>query len=296
MKNAIKILFIIFFLAGYISCSNNNEKSFAYGNFESEDLLIPSETTGIITGFYVDEGDLLEPGDRIAMTDTTQLFLKRTQLIAARNAVSAKLAQINSQIEVQKVNLQNLEREFKRFGSLFLEEAATKKQMDDLEGKIDMVKAQINALTSQKSSVYAELDAQDAQIEQVNDQIQSSAIVSPQNARVLETFNRRGEMAVAGRPIVKIADLSNLILRIFIDGNQLSSINIGDKVKVIYDGPDGLMDTEGTVSWISSEAEFTPKIIQTREERVNLVYAAKVMVPNDGSLKVGMPGEIQLLK
>ncbi|MFW5820972.1 MAG: HlyD family secretion protein, partial [Bacteroidota bacterium] len=147
----------------------------------------------------------------------------------------------------------------------------------------------------QKLSVYAENDAKSAQLSQVEDQINRAFIDAPIDGQVLETYVDRGEMAISGRPVIKLADLNVLILRVFIDGNQLSSLKLGDKVKVLYDGTEGLNSIEGTVSWISPEAEFTPKIIQTRENRVNLVYAVKVRVPNDGSIKIGMPGEIQLL-
>lgn len=295
--NTIKIGIIssTIILSALSSCTRETERSFAFGNFESVEIFLPAQNNGILSEFLVEEGDLVSGGQKIAQTDTIQLHLKKQQLLAAKKAVFARLNQINSQIGVQEVNLDNLKREYKRFGTLFLEEAATKKQLDDLEGQINMTEAQVEALNSQKLSVYAEIDAQDAQIQQLDDQISRSTLVSPSDGQVLETYLNQGEMAITGRPVAKIADLSELILRVFIDGDQLSSIKIGDEVKVLYDGPEGIASTEGKISWISSEAEFTPKIIQTREERVNLVYAVKVRVPNDGSLKIGMPGEIQLL-
>ena len=276
------------------SCKEKGPESFAYGNFESEDVLVPSEGSGIVTEFFITQGDLLKAGERIAQIDSLQLHLKKTQLLASRKAILARLEQINSQIDIEKVNLENLQRELKRFGNLFLEEAATRKQMDDLEGNIELVKAKIEALKTQKKAIYAERDAQEAQISRVTDQIKRTSVIMPINGRVLETFVRKGEMVVAGRPVAKVADLEELILRVFIDGNQLSSLITGEQVQVFDDGQDQVLNTKGKVIWISPEAEFTPKIIQTREERVNLVYAVKVLVPNDGSLKVGMPAEIQL--
>ncbi len=277
------------------SCKNEEEQSFAFGNFESEDILIPSETSAVIIQMNVNEGDEIKAGVLIALTDTLQFHLQKKQLLATRKAVMARIEQINAQIHVQNVNISNLERELKRSANLFLEDAATKKQMDDLEGKLELAMAQLKSLESQKLSVYAENDAKNAQLSQIEDQINRAFIDAPVDGRVLETFVEKGEMAVTGRPVINLADLKELILRVFIDGNQLSSVGLGDKVKVLYDGPDGLNSIEGTVSWISPEAEFTPKIIQTRENRVNLVYAVKVRVPNDGSMKIGMPGEIQLL-
>lgn len=278
------------------SCNKDNEKSFAYGNFESEDILVPAENSGILVDFLIREGSTIREGQKIGQTDTLQLYLKKKQMEAALKAVISRLDQINAEIRVQEVQQENIERDYKRFGTLFLEEAATKKQLDDLEGQIEMTWARIGALNSQKLSVYAERDAQNAQILQLEDQINRSVISAPAEGQVLETFVKKGEMAVAGRPVAKIANLSELILRVFIDGDQLSSIKTGDRVKVLFDGPEDMLSLEGTVTWISPEAEFTPKIIQTREERVNLVYAVKVLVINDGTLKIGMPGEIQLIK
>ena len=278
------------------SCGNEDEQSFAFGNFESDDLLIPAETSGVIIQMNVDEGEEIREGALIALTDTLQYHLQKQQLHASRKAVLTRIKQIDSQISVQKVNISNLERELERFTKLFHEEAATKKQIDDLEGKLELARAQINSLETQKLSVYAEKDAKDAQLRQIEDQIDRSFINAPIDGQVLETFLKKGEMAVTGRPVVKLAELKELVLRVFIDGDQLSSIKLNDMVKVIYDGSEGMESTEGKISWISPEAEFTPKIIQTRENRVNLVYAVKIRVPNEGKIKIGMPGEIQLLK
>lgn len=275
-------------------CDNGNRESFAFGNFEAEEILVPAEANGVLKEMLVREGDQLREGDKIARIDTVQLHLKKMQVIAGRSAAQAKLTQIRSQVTVQEISLSNLEREHKRFSALFQEDAATAKQLDDIRGQMDVARAQIEALKSQSLAVYADRDAQDAQILQLEDQIRRSLIRSPSDGQLLEIFVRKGEMAMAGRPVIKMAELSNLTLRVFIDGNQLSSIKTGDIVIVLYDGKDNMLQTEGVISWVSPEAEFTPKIIQTREERVNLVYAVKVQVPNNGSLKIGMPGEIQL--
>ncbi|MBE0652597.1 MAG: HlyD family efflux transporter periplasmic adaptor subunit [Bacteroidales bacterium] len=275
-------------------CDNGNRESFAFGNFEAEEILVPAEANGVLKEMLVSEGDQLREGDKIARIDTVQLHLKKMQVIAGRSAAQAKLTQIRSQVTVQEISLSNLEREHKRFSALFQEDAATAKQLDDIRGQMDVARAQIEALKSQSLAVYADRDAQDAQILQLEDQIRRSLIRSPSDGQLLEIFVRKGEMAMAGRPVIKMAELSNLTLRVFIDGNQLSSIKTGDIVIVLYDGKDNMLQTEGVISWVSPEAEFTPKIIQTREERVNLVYAVKVQVPNNGSLKIGMPGEIQL--
>ena len=290
-KSISSFLFLVLFLG---SCNNADPEAFAYGNFESEDVFISAETTGRILYLGIDEGDSIEKGDTIALIDTTQLNLKYLQLLAAKKAVASKLSQINRQKDVNQVGISNLEREIKRFGSLFLEEAATKKQMDDLDGQLKLLEAQEQILNSQKKSVYAEVESIEVQVLQIRDMIERSIIRAPFNSNVLEIYTREGELAAAGRKLIKIADLSYLNLRIFIQGNQLSSIRLGNSINVVYDGEEGLNTTKGEVIWISDEAEFTPKIIQTRDDRISLVYAAKIKVLNDGSLKIGMPGEINL--
>lgn len=293
--NSVKIFALGIIISSFlISCTESDPEAFAYGNFESEDVLISSETTGKILQMNISEGDKLNKGDNIALIDTTQLYLKSLQLKASRKGVVSGLNQLAMQKEVNKVNIYILEKEIKRFGSLFLEKATTKKTLDDLEGKLDILIAQDKTIDSQKGSVYAEMESIDIQILQIKDQIAKSYIHAPFSCTVLEKYAREGELATVGRKIVKITDLSYLNLRVFIQGNQLSSIKLGDKLKVIYDGSNGLETTSGEVIWVSSEAEFTPKIIQTREDRVSLVYATKIKVENDGSLKIGMPGEINI--
>ncbi len=284
---------VIFYFILISSCKTDRKEAFAFGNFETEDVIISSENTGKILSLSVQEGSKIKKDQVLAEIDSLQLTLKKKQLIAARKAVLTKVLQIEKQINVSEVTLTNLEKEIRRFTELMKEGAATEKQTDDLQAQKEQIEAQIEALKAQKSSVYAEADTYSVQIEQVNDQISRCRISSPMDGVLLEKYAREGEIAVAGRSLLKIADLSNMILRVFVDGDQLSEIRTGANVKVGFDGPDGeIRSLNGEVMWISDQAEFTPKIIQTREERVNLVYAVKVLVPNDGSLKAGMPGEI----
>ncbi|MCK4920000.1 MAG: HlyD family efflux transporter periplasmic adaptor subunit [Bacteroidales bacterium] len=293
--NSVKIFALGIIISSFIiSCTESDPEAFAYGNFESEDVLISSETTGKILQMSISEGDNLEKGDNIAIIDTTQLHLKSLQLKASRKGVASRLNQLAKQKDVNKVNISILEKEIIRFGSLFLEKAATKKQLDDLEGKLEIILAQDKTIDSQKGTIYAELESIDLQILQLKDQLERSYIKAPFSCSVLEKYAMEEELAAAGRKIVKITDLSYLNLRVFIQGDQLSSVKLGGKVQVIYDGANGLETTSGELIWVSSEAEFTPKIIQTREDRVSLVYAAKIKVKNDGSLKIGMPGEVNI--
>ncbi|MCF8389816.1 MAG: HlyD family efflux transporter periplasmic adaptor subunit [Bacteroidales bacterium] len=276
------------------SCKETEPEAFASGNFETQDVSISAETTGKILQLNISEGDRLEEGQIFAIIDTTQLYLKRVQLMACRKGIASRLNQLSTQKDVTEVNMDVLEKEIIRFGSLFIEKAATKKQLDDLEGQMNILKAQLKTIDAQKASIYAELESIDAQIMQIQDQIDRSYVRAPFNCTVLEKYMLEGELAVAGRKIAKVADLSFLNLRVFIQGDQLSSIKLGDSLQVVYDGSQGPEKTKGIVIWVSSEAEFTPKIIQTREDRVSLVYAVKLKVENDGSLKIGMPGEINI--
>jgi len=295
--NTVKILLGIILLAFiFDSCDSEDEEAFAYGNFETVDLILSAETSGKILQFSLEEGNDASKDVMLVLIDTTQLALKKQQAEAARAAISTRIVQINEEINVNKVSLQNVLRELKRVKALYAKNAATQKQLDEVQGQADITRAKTRALESQKKLVYAEMNAQDLQIQQLADQIDKCFVRSPISGRVLETYANQGELAVPGKALLKMADLSEMMLRVYIDGDQLSTIKLGQKVDVIFDAPGGeLKQIQGKVSWISSQAEFTPKIIQTREERVNLVYAVKVHVPNDGSIKIGMPGEIALI-
>jgi len=277
------------------SCKSKEPDAFAFGNFESEEIIVSAESSGKLMEFNVSEGLNMEAGDYCGYIDTTQLYLKKLQLVSGIRSVSARLLQLDKQVRVNEVSMNNLEREKNCVVSLLGGGAATTKQLDDISGQIDVLKVQTEALTAQKSVIRAESESLEIQILQVNDLIAKSIIKSPARGIVLEKYLYAGELAVAGKPLFKTADLSELLLRVFVSGNQLEQIKIGSEVDVFIDGEDGsLRKYRGTLVWISGKSEFTPKIIQTRDERVNLVYAVKIRVVNDGSLKIGMPAEIRL--
>jgi HlyD family secretion protein len=277
------------------ACRNKETGAFAYGNFESEEIIISAESTGRLMDFSLVEGMEIKKGDYIGFIDTTQYFLKKLQLLAGINSVSARLVQMDQQLMVNDVSMNNLVRERNRITSLFEGGAATSRQLDDINGQVDLLKAQTNSVISQKATIRTEKESLDIQIMQVNDLISKSIIKSPVTGTVLEKYLFAGELALTGKPLFKIADLSDVVLRVFISGNQLESIKLGEELDVYIDSKAGeLKKYVGTITWISAKSEFTPKIIQTREERVNLVYAVKIRVKNDGGLKIGMPGEIPL--
>lgn len=283
-------ILLLVFLAG---CSGGEDLSDAYGNFETREYLISAEGSGKILELDLKEGTFLKAGQVVGYIDTVPLHLQVLQLKAKIKAIQAQKSGVRSQIEVQKTQQQNLLVEKKRLENLLRDNAATGKQMDDLNGQLQTLEQQIIATRSRYETIDSEIKAMEAQVRMVEDQLRRNIIVNPVEGTVLEKFVEPYEMAVAGKALYKIADLKNMLLRVYISGNQLAQIKLGQPAKVLIDHSDeGLQSLEGRVTWISDKAEFTPKIIQTKEERVNLVYAVKVEVPNDGRLKIGMPGEV----
>jgi HlyD family secretion protein len=287
------LIISIIMVAMTYSCSLSGEKSDAYGNFEAVDVLVPAQGQGILKSFSVEEGMKLKKGQVVGVIDTIQLHLQKQQLLARKRAAQSKLANIGSQVEVQQEQLQTLIVDKNRITRLMQDSAVPARQLDDINGKINVLKKQINSIMVQKQGARDEISAIESQVDQVNDQISRSVIVNPLNGVVLEKYAEPHEMAAPGKTLYKIASMDQLILRIYISGLQLPKIKTGQKVQVLIDKTgDSNQSLEGTITWISPQAEFTPKIIQTKEERVNLVYAVKVSVKNDGRLKIGMPGEV----
>ncbi len=280
-----------------ISCTQNEQDADAYGNFEAHEIIVPSQSTGILNSFTLNEGDLVRKGEMIGFVDTTRLFLQKKLLYAQINTINTKYSGSRAEISVLEAEKSNLIREKKRFEKLLADGAATSKQMDDINGNLMVLNKKIDAVRSQLLSILAEKNVVTVNIDLVNDQIVKSIILNPESGTVLEKYLEQYEIVVPGKPLYKLADLNNMILKAYISEPQLSEVELQQKVNVIIDGINGeKIKFEGIVSWISSEAEFTPKIIQTREERVNLVYAIKVRVKNDGRIKIGMPGEVMFRK
>ena len=296
MKSFHYFLLIVFPVLLLASC-NNKETADAYGNFEATETTISAEANGRIIHFEVEEGALLKAGDTVGLIDTTDLHLKRRQLVAQRSAAASKRENLLAQVAVYKQQQENLEKDRQRIANMLPEQAATPKQMDDVTGAIAVAGRQISAVQSQQSGLNGELSVMDAQIAQVNQNIMRCYLTNPVNGTVLASFAEPGEVTAFGKPLYKIADLSVMELRVYISGRMLSAVKIGQKAKVFIDDEKAAMrELTGEVVWVSPTAEFTPKIIQTREERVNLVYAVKLRVQNDGSLKIAMPAEVIFIK
>ncbi len=275
------------------ACSNDKNMSDAYGNFESIPVMVAAQARGQLVSFTVEEGQQLKEQEAVGVIDTIQIHLQREQLRTSALVLNTRLQTLNAQIRSQEVQLENLQRELTRVEKLREDGAATEKQQDDLEGNIALVRAQIKAQETQKATISAERVSLQVQADQLDEQIRRSIVTNPSAGVVLQKYKQQGEVVAPGQILYKIAPLDRLILRAYISGSQLSEAKTGQEVTVRFDGSGGIEAVPGTVTWIASEAEFTPRIIQTREERVNLVYAMKVEVKNDGRLKIGMPGEVK---
>ena len=290
--NKVNILITILFLT-ISSCSNDNDKSDAYGNFEATEIIVSVEATGKLLEFNVEEGQAIDEGEIIGYIDTVQLHLKKLQLEQQKKAVKTKSGNVFSQVSVLQQEKKNALIEKERTEKLLKDEAAPKKQLDDINARINVINKQITSVKTQNSTIFQEMKTIDTQVDQIENQIIKSEIINPVKGTVLTKFTEPSEIVSYGKPLYKIANLKVMELRVYVSGDQLTSIRLGQKVTVLVDKSKKENRTiEGTISWISSEAEFTPKTIQTKEERVNLVYAVKVRVVNDGTLKIGMPGEV----
>ena len=276
-----------------VSCQNLAKKSDAYGNFEAVETVISAELGGKLLELNINEGDLLSENQVVGLIDTTQLKLNYNLLLVKKQAIKTKLSNIDAQVLVLESQKKNVETELNRVKKLLIDKAVSQQQFDDLEGKFNVIDSQINSTKVQKNSIIAEMNAMDAQLKIVEDQISKCQIINPLSGTVLDKYLEQNEITAPGKSIYKIANLTELELRVYVSGTMLPKIKLGQKVKVLIDKNEKEnSELFGTISWISEKAEFTPKIIQTKEERVNLVYAVKVRVKNDGRIKIGMPGEI----
>lgn len=282
------------------ACNNDKDKFDASGSFEAEEVIISSEATGTIEQFDIQEGQTLKAGSIIGYIDSTQLYLKKKQLETQIDALLIRQPDIVVQLASLQEQLIAAEREQTRMSNLVKGDAATQKQLDDINANVSVLKKQIAAqrssLSKSSQGISKEVTPIRVQIEQLNDQLDKCRIVNPINGTVLTKYAEAKEMANTGKALYKIADLSTIILRVYISGNQLPDVKLNQKVKVLTDdGKDGYKETEGVVTWINDKAEFTPKTIQTKDERANMVYAVKVSVKNDGTYKIGMYGEVKFL-
>ncbi len=289
------LLIVIYSL--FVGCSGSKSDFEASGTFEAEGTIISAEATGVIRQFDVEEGQELTAGQIIGYIDSTQLYLKKRQLESQIRALQGRKPNIAVQLSALQAQLQTAQTERTRLEKLVAGDAATQKQLDDVNAQIEVLKKQINtqqsSLKISSDGISDDVATLQVQIEQLEDQLAKHRLSAPQNGTVLAKIAKVNELTTVGKPLYKIADLQNITFRAFVTSAQLTQLKIGQNVRVFADfGEKKRREYKGTISWISDKSEFTPKTIQTQDERANLVYAVKITVKNDGYLKIGMYGEV----
>lgn len=305
------ILITSAFIFSLVACNTNNHQFDAAGTFEVDEVVVSAEIPGKILSFTIREGDTIPKNKIVGEIDAENLSLQKEQVQASIQALSEKKNDVlpgvhllEKQLAVQQSQLQNLLHEKIRFENLLQQDAATGKQVDDINAQIDVARKQLavtqqqinvqrNNISTQNRSIMSEGKPLEKKVAQLNDQIQKANIVNPVSGTVITKYAEEGELTSAGKALYEIADLSEMTLRAYISGAQLSRVKLNQHVKVLVDnGADSYKEMNGIITWISDKAEFTPKTIQTKDERANLVYAIKIKVKNDGYLKIGMYGEV----
>ena len=291
---------IVYIVAVVLAASCGTEAEFdAQGTFEATEVVVSSEATGRILNFEVEEGMAVEANQMVGAIDSVQLHLQRKQLVAQQSALLGSRPDVKKQVAALREQIAKQNEELRRVENMLKDGAATKKQKDDIEAQIKILESQLDAtlstLDKNTSTINNNSAALEAQIAALDDRISKCRVISPIGGTVLVKYAEAGEWATVGKPLMKIADLDNIYLRAYFTSDQLAKVNLGDEVKVVADfGGEERYDYTGRVAWISSESEFTPKTIQTKDSRANLVYAVKIAVENDGRLKIGLAGEVVL--
>ncbi len=297
MKEKIFLIVLIILPCLFLSCENGEQRFDASGSFEADETMISAEVSGVLRSFDIVEGQELLPGQKVGWIDSTQTYLKKKQIEAQIQALLSRRPDISVQLGALDNQLEKAKLEKKRIEKLLEKDAATTKQLDDINSQIRTLESQIRAKRSSlnitSDGISMDANMLQIQVEQLEDLLKKYSIVNPVKGVVLDRYALPHEMAGPGKPLYKIADLDHLFLRVYISGDQLAEIKLDQEVKVFTDDGSGNMkEGKGKVSWISEKAEFTPKTIQTKNERANLVYAIKVRLDNDGSYKIGMYGEV----
>ncbi|MES2795734.1 MAG: HlyD family efflux transporter periplasmic adaptor subunit [Bacteroidota bacterium] len=312
--------------SGLIACHSSDQDFDATGVFEAEEVIVSAESTGKILNFNFSEGDNLKANQEVAQINCDNIDLQKEQVEASIAALKLRQNESGPQVQIlmkqadnqraqlntQKIQLKVLDKEKSRLQKLVAAEAAPQKQLDDLEGQMDILQKQMEgtqsliALTNQQIAsqkaqtniqnrgVLSESQPLKVRVAQIDEQLGRCKIFNPIGGTILVKYAQNQEVIVAGKPIYKIADMSNMVLRAYIAGTQLGQVKVNQPVKIFIDnGKESYKELTGTISWIASKSEFTPKTIQTKDERANLVYATKIKVKNDGFIKIGMYGEVR---
>jgi HlyD family secretion protein len=285
-------------LVALVGCKKSDNQFDATGNFETDEVIVSSEANGKLIKFSLEEGQTLKAGQQVGFVDTVDLYLQKRQMEAQVYATLAKQPSIKPQLEVIKEQLDKAEFEQKRAAALVAENALRTKDLDDWNSQVELLKrqyiAEASTLNISKRSIISETTPLGFQIKVLEDQLRKCKIINPINGVVLTKYALQDEMTMNSKPLYKIANLDTMTLRAYITDNQLSLLKLGQTVKVFVDkGAENYANYTGIVRWISDKSEFTPKTIQTKDERANLVYAIKIKLKNDGFIKIGMYGEVK---
>ena len=292
------ILLTAAFLVGLSGCKKSEDDYNAAGNFETTEVTVSAEGSGKLLAFNVEEGQVLMAGQVVGSIDSVQLFLRKKQLLATGKSMQVRRPDVQKQIAALEQQITTAKTEKKRIENLVKANAANQKQLDDVIAQIEVLQKQLDAqkttLITTNQGITEDNEGIKLQVAQIEDQLNKCRIATPITGTVLVKYTEKGELVMSGKALFKIADTENMILRAYVTSNQLSQLKIGQKVKVYSDfGADKSKEYAGTVAWVSSKEEFTPKTIETRDERANLVYAVKINVKNDGLLKIGMYGNVK---
>lgn len=293
-----KLLLGIALLAGFTSCKKSDGNYDAAGNFETTEVIVSAEGSGKLLSFDIEEGQVLQANQVIGAIDSVQLNLRKKQLLATEKSILVRRPDVQKQIAALEQQIATAKTEKKRIENLLKANATNQKQLDDANAQIAVLEKQLIAqkttLQTTNQGITDDSESLKLQVAQIEDQLNKCRIASPITGTVLVKYTEKGELVMPGKALFKIADTDHMILRAYVTSNQLSQLKIGQTVKVSSDfGADKTRDYSGTVAWISSKSEFTPKTIETRDERANLVYAIKIDVKNDGLLKIGMYGNVK---
>ena len=298
MNKPLSLFFAILFIFGIFSCKKNKRDADAYGVFGATEITVSSESNGKVLRFNVEEGKTYQQGEEVGCIDTVQIYLQIKQLEASIAAAMARRPDLPTQVQTLYKQLETLNKEKNRLATLVAANAASSIELDKIVAQIDVTNSQIAAtesnLTITNKAIMEEVEAMRFQKLQLQDALTKCHLKSPISGTVLKKYIEANELAFQGKPLFKIADLTNMFIKVYITEDMLSAVYLEQPVEIHIDMPDNEEKTiDGVVSWISSKAEFTPKMIQTKNERKNLVYAVKVSFENDGSAKIGMPGDVK---
>lgn len=294
-----KKILVVAGVALMMAACGGNEKAYdATGTFEATETTVFAEQSGALLTFNVNEGDSIGQDQEVGLIDTTQTRLKIQQLGATKQVYQSQKPDMERQIAATRQQLAKARQEEQRYRELVADGAAPSKMLDDATSQVKVLQkqldAQVSTLKTQLSTLNSQLSTADVQIEQLRDMLRKCHVIAPTKGTVLEKYVERGEFVTTGKPLFKVADTQNMYLRAYVTSAQLQTVKLGQQVKVFADYGDQKKEYEGTVSWISSRSEFTPKTILTDDERADLVYAVKIAVRNDGYIKIGMYGEVKL--